>query len=112
MAETVHLGLPLLEASQAQKHVTHNEALLLLDAAIQLSVVSRAIANPPALPEEGDRYLVAAAPTGNAVGCTSIPTTFINVRRAPCPDNRNMTRACDCSLHDAMPLSLLASAAS
>ena len=68
MSETVHLGLPLLEASQAQKHVTHNEALLLLDAAIQLSVISRAVADPPALPVEGDRYLVAAAPAGNWAG--------------------------------------------
>ena len=28
MSDTPLLGLPLLEASQAQKHVTHNEALL------------------------------------------------------------------------------------
>ena len=28
---TTHLGLPYLLAAQAQKHVTHNEALRLLD---------------------------------------------------------------------------------
>ena len=35
---TTHLGLPLIDAAQAQKHVPHNEALFLLDALTQLSV--------------------------------------------------------------------------
>ena len=30
MTDTVHLGLPCIEASQAQKHVTFNEALRLI----------------------------------------------------------------------------------
>ena len=64
MSETPLLGLPIMEASQAQKHVTHNEALLLLDAAIHLSVVSRILALPPPAPTEGVRYLVAASPSG------------------------------------------------
>lgn len=34
---TTHLLLPYILASQAQKHVTHNEALRLLDAMIQPS---------------------------------------------------------------------------
>jgi hypothetical protein len=38
MLYTTHLGLPLLAAAQAQKHVTHNEALVLADALVQLSV--------------------------------------------------------------------------
>jgi hypothetical protein len=68
MSETPLLGLPLLESAQAQKHVTHNEALLLLDAAVHLSAITRALATPPASPEDGDRYLVAAAPTGDWTG--------------------------------------------
>ncbi|MES2335794.1 MAG: hypothetical protein V4551_14090 [Pseudomonadota bacterium] len=36
---TTHLLLPYILASQAQKHVTHNEALRLLDAMVQLSVL-------------------------------------------------------------------------
>jgi hypothetical protein len=32
MMDTTHLQLPYLAAAQAQKHVTHNEALRLLDA--------------------------------------------------------------------------------
>jgi hypothetical protein len=68
MSETTHLGLPLIEAAQAQKHVTHNEALLLLDIAVHLAVLSRTLAAPPASPAEGDRYLVAAAATGAWAG--------------------------------------------
>ncbi len=64
MSETPLLGLPLIEAAQAQKHITHNEALLWLDAAVHLSVISRAVATPPASPADGDRYLVAAGATG------------------------------------------------
>ena len=64
MSETPLLGLPLIESAQAQKHVTHNEALLWLDAAVHLSVISRAVATPPASPADGDRYLVAAGATG------------------------------------------------
>ena len=68
MSDTPLIGLPLLEASQAQKHVTHNEALLLLDAVLHLAVISRVLAAPPASPGEGDRYLVAASATGAWLG--------------------------------------------
>jgi hypothetical protein len=37
MPDTSHaLSLPLIQPSQAQKHVTHNEALRILDAVVQL----------------------------------------------------------------------------
>jgi hypothetical protein len=39
MSETIHLRLPYLAAAQAQKHVTHNEALSRLDATVQLAVI-------------------------------------------------------------------------
>ena len=68
MSETPLLGLPLMEAGQSQKHVTHNEALLLLDAAIHLSVLSRTLTSPPATPADGDRYLVAAVATSGWTG--------------------------------------------
>lgn len=60
---TPRLGLPLLEAAQAQKHVTHNEALMLIDAAMHLAVVSRRLAAPPQI-AEGARYLVPQGATG------------------------------------------------
>lgn len=58
MAETATLKLPLVAAAQAQKHVTVNEALARIDAALQLSVVSRSVTMPPNTPEDGSVYLV------------------------------------------------------
>ena len=46
MTDTPCLGLPQIEAAQAQKHVTHNEALALLDVLVQLAVKSRALRRP------------------------------------------------------------------
>jgi hypothetical protein len=54
----------LLAAAQAQKHVTHNDALLRLDAIVQLSVRDRDLATPPAETSDGDRYIVAADGSG------------------------------------------------
>jgi hypothetical protein len=65
MSDTsTHLGLPYLLAAQAQKHVIHNEALRLLDAMVQLSVLNRTRTTPPASPVDGDRHLVASGATG------------------------------------------------
>ena len=61
---TTNLLLPYLMAAQAQKHVTHNEALRMLDAMVQLSVLDRTRAAPPASPADGDRHLVASGATG------------------------------------------------
>jgi hypothetical protein len=64
MADTTHLQLPLLAAAQAQKHVTHNDALLRLDALVQLAVKDRDLTAPPASPSDGDRYIPASGSTG------------------------------------------------
>ena len=64
MTDTANLGLPFIEASQAQKHVTHNEALRILDAAIQITVQDLTRTAPPASPADGQRHIVAASPTG------------------------------------------------
>jgi hypothetical protein len=68
MTDTPNLALPQIVAAQAMKHVTHNEALALLDALVQLSVISRTAAAPSATPTSGDRYLVPAGATGAFVG--------------------------------------------
>jgi hypothetical protein len=68
MPNTVNHNLTLMAAGQAQKHVTLNEALVQLDAAIQLTVVSAALATPPPSPPEGARYIVPAAATGLFAG--------------------------------------------
>ncbi|MCB6178386.1 DUF2793 domain-containing protein [Rhodobacter sp. Har01] len=58
--DTTILGLPLILPNQAQKHVTHNEVLGVLDVVVQLAVISRTLTLPPALAGIGDRYIVAA----------------------------------------------------
>lgn len=71
MADTsTILALPLILPAQAQKHVTHNDALRLLDLVVQLSVKDRSLAVPPATPLQGDRYIVPAAATGVWAGQT------------------------------------------
>lgn len=62
------LSLPYLLPSQAQKHVYHNEALRVLDAVVQLAVLSQTMTSPPALAAVGDRYIVAAGASGSWAG--------------------------------------------
>ena len=64
MTDTPRLALPVIEAAQAQKHVTHNEALVLLDALTQLAVESRTLTAPPGSPADGACYIPAAGATG------------------------------------------------
>ncbi len=64
---TTHLLLPYILAAQAQKHVTHNEALKLLDGLVQLSVLDRDLTTPPDSPTDGDRYIVGAGAEDEAV---------------------------------------------
>lgn len=63
MPDTDILALPLLDAAQAQKHVTHNEALLALDALTQLAVASRTAPLPPAGATAGERRIVPSGGT-------------------------------------------------
>jgi len=68
MAHTDRLGLPLLAAGQAQKELTHNEALSLIDMAVALTVESAGIAMPPASPQAGQCWIVASGGTGEWAG--------------------------------------------
>ncbi len=62
------LSLPFLEPSQAQKHVTHNEALETLDLLVQAVVGDRSRTSAPTDPEKGDRHIVAAGAMGDWAG--------------------------------------------
>ena len=62
------LALPYLLAAQAQKHVTHNEALQLLDALVQLRVSRFDAETPPLTPAPGAAYALGALPTGAWAG--------------------------------------------
>ncbi|KQZ81971.1 hypothetical protein ASD64_09535 [Mesorhizobium sp. Root157] len=68
MERSSNLDLPFIMPSQAQKHVTHNGALSILDALVHCAVESRALGEPPVAAEEGQRYLAAAAASGAWAG--------------------------------------------
>ena len=65
---TTKLLLPYILAAQAQKHVTHNESLRLLDGLVQLSVLDRDLTAPPGNPADGDRHIVASGGTSDWTG--------------------------------------------
>jgi len=58
------LALPYLQPSQAQKHVTHNEALRRLDIIVQLGVVAFGVTTPPTVPSEGAVFALGTGTTG------------------------------------------------
>lgn len=64
------LSLPYIQAAQAQKHVTHNEALRILDCITQLSIENRNLTQPPLDPQIGATYVVAADGQGEWAGHT------------------------------------------
>ncbi len=76
--QTTLLALPFIAASQAQKHVTHNEALAMIDTLVQLSVLSETTVSPPVAPAEGDRYLVPAGASGSFSGAIGNIAVFQN----------------------------------
>lgn len=68
MDRSENLDLPYIAPSQAQKHVTHNDAIRTLDAVVQLALVDRTRTVPPEVPIPGDRHLVAPPATGAWAG--------------------------------------------
>ncbi|NUB46511.1 DUF2793 domain-containing protein [Fertoebacter nigrum] len=62
------LALPYILPAQAQKHVTHNEALRLLDLLVQPVVADRSLTTPPPDPAPGARHIVAAGGLGAWAG--------------------------------------------
>lgn len=64
MMHTHRLHLPLLATAQAQKEMTHNEALALLDIAVQAVVVEVAPSAIPVSPLPGQSWIVSTDATG------------------------------------------------
>lgn len=60
--------LPLIEPAQAQKHVTHNEALAVLDVLVQTAATSRTLTAPPGAVVAGACYIVGDTATGDWQG--------------------------------------------
>jgi len=78
MSETARLLLPLIDASQAQKHVTANEAFQRLDAFTQLVLVSTSETVPPVSAEDGTCYAVPAAATNAWFGQDGKIAIYLN----------------------------------
>ena len=57
-------GLPFLAAGQAQKELTHNEALALIDAVLCPAVESAGLETPPGSPSVGQCWIAGVSPTG------------------------------------------------
>ena len=65
---TAKLALPYIQPAQAQKHVTHNEAIRVLDALVQGAVPSPPRNVPPATAAEGTLYVIADTPADEWAG--------------------------------------------
>lgn len=78
MSDTTQFTLPLLEAAQAQKHVTMNEALTRLDALASPSAISADLGSPPITAAEGETYVIAAPAGGDWTGRAGQLAFFVN----------------------------------
>jgi hypothetical protein len=65
---STRFALPFILPGQAQKEAYHNEALTRLDAALHACVEAAPAVDPPASPEPGESWLVAAGGTGAWAG--------------------------------------------
>ena len=68
MSSSPILSMPYILPGQAQKHVTHNQALEMLDALVQLRLSDTEVTAPPSEPFEGQVVAVAATTTGPFAG--------------------------------------------
>jgi hypothetical protein len=78
MSDTTRFSLPLLQAAQAQKHVTVNEALTRLDGLLQLTLVSTTENTPPSVPQDGAAYGVGPSAVNEWAGQEGSIALFAN----------------------------------
>lgn len=76
MATTLRHQLPLLVAGQAQKEVTHNEAVQGIDRLLHPSVKSRLLAEPPVEATIGESWIVGSEAMGLWAGMSDAIATF------------------------------------
>ncbi|MBA4783778.1 MAG: DUF2793 domain-containing protein [Rhizobiales bacterium] len=75
---TVRHQFPFIMPAQAQKHVTHNEALRQLDFLLNLQIAARAVDAPPPAPDAGESVIVGENPTGAFSGHAGDVAAFID----------------------------------
>ena len=76
--QSPRLNLPFIQPSQAQKHVTHNEAIEILDIVVQLRVEDINQSDPPTSPNEGQAWAVSTTPNGAWTGQQGMIATWQN----------------------------------
>jgi hypothetical protein len=74
--QSPNLSLPFIMPAQAQKHVTHNEAIELLDMIVQLTLEASNVAVPPGAPNEGQAWALGASPSGDWSGQAGMIATW------------------------------------
>lgn len=65
---TPRLALPLLAAGQAQKEMSHNEALARIDLTLHGNIIEAGADIPPEDPETGQCWILGDAPEGDWAG--------------------------------------------
>lgn len=79
MADTSpNLLLPYIQPAQAQKHITHNEAIARLDSLAQLRLQQIGAITPPALPQNGQLFALGAGATGAWAGQDNMLAMYSN----------------------------------
>ena len=73
---TPNLSLPFIMPAQAQKHVTHNEAIELLDMIVQLTLEQAGATTPPSSPGEGQAWALGNGATGAWAGQDGMIATW------------------------------------
>jgi len=72
------LSLPLMQPAQAQKHVTHNEALQQLDIIVQLVLRGLGSTLPPVVPVPGEVHALGAGASGVWSGHDGLLAVFVS----------------------------------
>jgi hypothetical protein len=72
------LTLPFIQPAQAQKHVSHNEALRRLDTVVQLTFDTIGATTPPATPSDGETHAVGTGATGDWAGADRAIATWLD----------------------------------
>ncbi|MEG3089133.1 DUF2793 domain-containing protein [Sphingomonas sp. PB4P5] len=65
---TARLGLPMIRPGQAQKELSHNEALAVIDLLIGAQASAFGLNTPPTAPAPGAAWVVGSAPLGAWAG--------------------------------------------
>lgn len=73
---TTRHKLPLLQVAQAQKEVTHNEAIAAIDVLLHLAVASQTVTTPPIDPPAATSWIIAGSPSGAWSGRAGMIASF------------------------------------